>query len=111
MHCLKCGTEVRDPAVFCEACLKDMEKHPVPRETPVVIPTRPQSRERRKRPAKPEELLAQTRKWLRRTFFTCIILALLCAILTAILIFVGENRTRPIGQNYITSVSEAGSQP
>ena len=41
MHCLKCGTEIEAPQVFCDRCLVDMKNHPVSRETPVVIPKRP----------------------------------------------------------------------
>jgi len=36
MHCLKCGTEIEAPQVFCDRCLVDMKNHPVSRETPVV---------------------------------------------------------------------------
>lgn len=34
MHCLKCGTEIEAPQVFCDRCLVDMKNHPVSRETP-----------------------------------------------------------------------------
>ena len=40
MHCLKCGTEIESPQVFCSRCLEDMKNCPVSRETPVVIPKR-----------------------------------------------------------------------
>ena len=41
MHCLKCGTEIQPPNVFCQNCLAEMKQYPVARDTPVVIQPRP----------------------------------------------------------------------
>lgn len=110
MHCLKCGTEIQSPAVFCDRCLADMEKHPVSRETPAVIPPRPayNAAKRNRRPPKPEELLAQSRKQQRRLVWISGILTVLCLTLGALLFIVFENwRSQPvIGQNYIADVAE-----
>ena len=97
MHCLKCGTEIESPQVFCSRCLEEMKNCPVSRETPVVIPKRPAiDQERRgKRPAKPqkqEEVLAMMRKRQRRLLQACV------------------HSTAPtIGQNYVTNVTPSGS--
>ena len=93
MHCLKCGTEIEAPQVFCDRCLVDMKNHPVSRETPVVIPKRPAvDLERRgKRPVKPqkvEELLAVMRKRQRRFYLAFAWFCWLCCFfcpLTALL--------------------------
>ena len=52
MHCLKCGTEIQPPNVFCQNCLAEMKQYPVARDTPVVIQPRPaENPERRTRRA------------------------------------------------------------
>ena len=39
MNCMKCGRETRADAVFCEECLEHMDRHPVPPNTLVYVPT------------------------------------------------------------------------
>ena len=85
MHCLKCGTEIESPQVFCSRCLEDMKNCPVSRETPVVIPKRAaiEQERRGKRPGKPqkqEELLAMMRKRQRRLLQACVLLTGICLI-------------------------------
>ena len=116
MHCLKCGTEIESPQVFCSRCLEDMKNCPVSRETPVVIPKRAaiEQERRGKRPGKPqkrEELLAMMRKRQRRLLQACVLLTGICLILLALLIFLpGIHSTTPtIGQNYVTNVTPSGS--
>ena len=116
MHCLKCGTEIESPQVFCSRCLEDMKNCPVSRETPVVSPKRAaiEQERRGKRPGKPqkqEELLAMMRKRQRRLLQACVLLTGICLILLALLIFLpGIHSTTPtIGQNYVTNVTPSGS--
>ena len=113
MHCLKCGTEIEAPQVFCDRCLVDMKNHPVSRETPVVIPKRPAvDLERRgKRPVKPqkvEELLAVMRKRQRRLVQICVVLSCICLFLLALLLFLPSygSANPTIGQNYVTNVTQ-----
>ncbi len=40
-QCLKCGKETRASAVFCAACLEDMQRYPVKPGTVVHLPRRP----------------------------------------------------------------------
>ena len=39
MNCMKCGRETKEDAVFCEECLEHMNRHPVPPNTLVYVPT------------------------------------------------------------------------
>ena len=39
MNCMKCGRETGSDAVFCADCLDHMERHPVPPNTLVYVPT------------------------------------------------------------------------
>ena len=39
VNCMKCGCETKDDAVFCEECLDHMERHPVPPNTLVYVPS------------------------------------------------------------------------
>ena len=39
MNCMKCGRETEADAVFCEECLDHMERHPVPPNTLVYVPS------------------------------------------------------------------------
>ena len=109
MHCLKCGTEIQPPNVFCQNCLAEMKQYPVARDTPVVIQPRPaENPERRtRRPPKPEELLVQARRrqrWLARL---CIILTVVCILLACALVFFPQlYRPEPtIGRNYSTETT------
>lgn len=106
MHCLRCGTEVDAPEVFCEACRAHMKDDPVSRETPVMIQPRPEFTPMRKRPPKPEELLAQSERALDKTRRLCVTMFFLClclCVLLAIAVKFGS-RGPAIGQNYTTVV-------
>ena len=41
MYCMKCGKEVKENQVFCDACLVIMEKYPVKPGTHIQLPHRP----------------------------------------------------------------------
>lgn len=41
MSCLNCNKDTVGKAVFCESCLAEMEEHPIPKGTPIVIPVQP----------------------------------------------------------------------
>lgn len=40
MSCIRCGRLAEENQVFCNACLEDMQKHPVKPDTPVHLPDR-----------------------------------------------------------------------
>lgn len=115
MHCLKCGTEIESPDVFCPQCLTSMEDYPVSRETPVIIPPRPvyDPERRGKQPPKPEELLSQLLRRQRILARICAVLAVISVVLCGLLIYFGLGQSRPvIGQNYSTNLTtESGEIP
>ena len=39
VNCMKCGRETKEDAVFCEDCLDHMNRHPVPPNTLVYVPS------------------------------------------------------------------------
>ena len=40
MHCMKCGRDISDDQVFCNACLELMAQHPVKADVVVQLPQR-----------------------------------------------------------------------
>lgn len=40
MNCIRCSKETEENQVFCNECLKDMERHPVKPGTPIQLPNR-----------------------------------------------------------------------
>lgn len=41
MGCLNCNRDTVGKAVFCDACLQEMESFPIPQGTPVIIHAQP----------------------------------------------------------------------
>lgn len=113
MHCLRCGTEITAPAVFCKTCLEDSEQYPVSRETPVVLQPHPEYTPMRPRPVKPEELLAQANRRIKNSKKVIGGLVLLCLVLCVLVALAWELRHRgpAIGQNYTTAVTTAPTAP
>lgn len=107
MHCLRCGDDIEETAVFCPACLEVIRRDPVSRETHVVIQPRPAFTPMRTRPPKPEELLAQSQKRIEKLqriiALLCILVLTLCIILAFV---IGRERRPHIGQNYTTIVEQ-----
>lgn len=113
MNCLKCGTEITPPDVFCPDCQAEMEKYPVFRDATVFLPTH-ELRGPRKAytPSNPEEQLASLRRRIRHQRTALCISSILCAVLIVLLIFVGQalKRNYPIiGQNYQSNTTPAPS--
>ena len=109
MNCVKCGREIPDDQVFCEACLTEMENYPVKPGTAVHIPARlpeeqPKKTVKRKHIPTAEELLLKTRKKLRRTRILAVILLLICGLLSFLMgqAVLELDFQRILGQNYRT---------
>lgn len=104
MRCLKCGTEIEDTAAFCADCLQAAAKYPVSRETHIVIQPRPEYTPPRMRPAKAEELLAESAQKLRKSRRFSAVMVFICLILVVLLaLSVRYTKKKPvIGQNYTT---------
>ncbi len=115
MNCMKCGVELKDSGVFCEACLAEMEKYPVEPGILVSIPRRPvtitpKKKARSQRYMKPEEQirhLKRVRNWL------CVLLAAALVAFAAsaamVLYLLQEDDGPGIGQNYETIDSTDGT--
>ena len=91
MKCLRCARETADRQVFCNACLDDMERHPVRSDTPIYLPVRkagdtpkrPARRFRRERTA--EEIVLILRKRVRvLTALVVILVMMLAAAVTGV---------------------------
>ncbi len=110
MKCMRCGTEIAPDSVFCEACMAEMEKHPVKPGTPVTLPRRedhPTPKRSKRRTVKAEEqvhILHRVVNWL----LIMVIVLALALTATIYMIFTDSNQsssTRLPGQNYGTSSS------
>ena len=88
MHCVKCGRDVQDSAVFCNDCLEDGKKYPIKPGTAIHLPHRPTLMDkhtpRRKREPTTEEQNVLLRIRVRRLRNTVLLLSL-CLCLTVAL--------------------------
>ena len=104
MRCLKCGSNVEHPHVFCPSYIEKMNACPVSRETPVVILPRPKSEPVRPRTVKPEELLVLARRRQKVLSFFCILLLTLTLALGGLVFWLTTREDKPTGQNYTPNV-------
>lgn len=116
MYCLKCGKETRENQVFCEECLKDMEKCPVKPGTAIQLPQRtgkPQAKRPGHKPRSlpPEEEVARLRKLVRRLTAALVALALALCVVAAALAhtLLNQSDNSHVGRNY-TAIN-SGQQP
>ena len=114
-RCLKCGRSAGEDQVFCEACLKDMERYPVKPGTPVVLPVRP-AREAERRPEKrkvpPAVEIARLRRQRQSLWIAVAALAAALCLCVGLLLFRWLNpgtpeETLPPGRDYITDATPA----
>ena len=109
MFCMKCGVSVSESQVFCEDCLKDMERYPVKPNVQVTIPVRPavsasKKRGRRQRGSVQDEMVRTMRIKLRLAHTALIIVMLAFFALAAIMVKYLSEKPEQInpGQNYST---------
>lgn len=86
VKCTKCGRELQTEGVFCEKCLKDMERYPVKPGTVIQLPQRKPAASKkapRKKILSQEEQLAQQRRTIRflRLSLVCTLLLLTLAVI------------------------------
>lgn len=112
MNCMRCGVEITSGAVFCDACLADMETHPVKPGTPVNLPRREKQqpvKRSKKRVHKPDEVIGILRRWV--IWLMAIVLTLAIALSATIYLLVSQSnandRDAQPGQNYGTSARES----
>lgn len=112
MNCLKCGAETSFENVFCDSCLKEMEKYPVAPGTSVSIPvqtSRPVKKAVRKKTVSPEEQIAALKKKIRLLTVLLTAVSLLAVLLLYPAVkYLMEDHFLP-GQNYTSIVSKSSS--
>ena len=118
MNCVKCGREIGEDQVFCEACLEEMEHYPVKPGTAIHIPTRRDMGElkknnQKKRPIVPlSEQILRLKKKVLRLRIVVILLLLLCG---GLCLLIGRTAMeldiqRLLGQNYSTIQTEESTE-
>ncbi len=109
MNCMKCGTELKNPGVFCPDCLADMEKYPVKPNITVHLPRRPavtaaKKKTRRVRYVNPDDQIRHLRQ--QRNLLTVLLVVSLLAFAAVSYLTVqlmsGKDISFDIGQNYGT---------
>jgi NMD protein affecting ribosome stability and mRNA decay len=112
MNCMKCGISIGESQVFCEDCLKVMERYPVKSNVQVTIPVRPavstaKKRSRRNRISGQDEQLRILRTKLRLAHTALIIVLLAFFVLAGIMVkYLNDPQTQySPGQNYSTMPS------
>ena len=87
MQCMKCGQEIAEGSVFCDACLEVMEKYPVKPGTPVnITPRKPTERSQRKHTLSTEDLLAKQLRLNRRLKLLALALAAALAFIAVVML-------------------------
>lgn len=109
MYCLKCGSDVKLPNVFCDPCLEKMESAPVPSDAIVHIPERPVlavEKKTRKKKRTDAQRIHALRRW---SIFQSLVILALCAVicLLAYQTLLSQNNAAkpqqpPKGQNFST---------
>lgn len=118
MNCMKCGREIGEDRVFCDLCLKDMQKYPVKPGIAIQLPHRQESpvlrkaAPKRRQPSTPEEKIQRLKKRVRRLVFLWLLTLLLLAatIYPTIRFFRDLTAVLP-GQNYSTITDSSATQP
>lgn len=108
MYCMKCGKEIEEGHVFCDACLLTMSRRPVKADTAVQLPVRMPAPAKkpvpRKRQRTAEEQLQRLKgavKWMSLAL-TCMVLALVLTVSFLVHITAEQNTGQEIGKNYNT---------
>lgn len=109
MYCIKCGREVKEPQVFCDECLADMEKYPVKPTITVQIPVRPatppvKKKQKKQKYTKPEDQIRHLHTQVRWISLALVGTLLAFAMTAALLLRLLDQRDSGygIGQNYGT---------
>lgn len=108
MNCMKCGKEIHEPQVFCDACLASMNAYPVKPDAHVQIPVRPSAGGKaaaKKEPVTPEQQILHLRRQSKHLFIAllCSVLALALSVFLLFRISAPEPVPDNKGKNYSTS--------
>lgn len=116
MHCMKCGKQIKEDQVFCEACLEIMERFPVKPGTRVQLPSRPdptvKKPAQRKTPLSPKEQNLRLRKAMQWMAAVLAVSLLALAITVSLLVHTLQDRNAQgtIGRNYNTVSTDIGGK-
>lgn len=108
MYCMKCGKEIKENQVFCDACLVVMDKYPVKSGTHIQIPLRPVSTAgkpvSRRRSLTPEEQVQRLRRSVKHLAIAlvCSILVLCLTVTMLVRTIATYQESASIGKNYNT---------
>lgn len=113
MNCMKCGCEIPEDQVFCDACLEEMHRYPVNPNTPVVLPKRTSSPVTRKVPRKktvsPEAQIQILKHRIRLLSVLLVAISLLAGLLVYPAVrYMMDDHFLP-GQNYKSIVSKTSA--
>ncbi|MBO7251217.1 MAG: hypothetical protein J6V25_01190 [Oscillospiraceae bacterium] len=113
MQCMRCGKNALFDNVFCDSCLKEMNKYPVNPNTPVSLPKRSEYNAARKTVRKRSVPLEDQILLLKNRIRILSILLTVVSILAALLIYPAvkyllEDHFLP-GQNYTSIVSKTST--
>ena len=113
MECLKCGRETETRHNFCENCLTEMEKYPIPPDEKPSLPKRPAvhpPKKPSKRRLSPEEQNKILRKRVRTLTFSLIACVALLVVFGSFTVKYLLEDHFAIGQNYTAIVSTTAAE-
>ncbi len=113
MNCIKCGVEVKEPQVFCDQCLAEMEQYPVKSNITVTLPPQAKAsaskkKSRRQRYMNPEDQIRQLRSTLRILSLALAVVFVAFVLVAAMMLNLlneKEDKT-PSGQEYNSAANE-----
>ena len=114
VNCMKCGRETKVDAVFCDECLEHMDRHPVPPNTLVYVPSEKDRASAKKHSNLPPVVTAEDQ--VKRLTKKVHVLGLLLALFVGATVFFGLlsvdtlhelSVTKFIGKNYTSVTSSA----
>ena len=117
LQCLKCGEAVTEGNAFCDKCLAGMKDYPIPQDTALILPKRPDSGSRRygrRKKKSTEELLQDAHQRIKTLRVALIFEVVLILVLAIGCLFLLRRDDKPVvGQNYSTTSTAAstGSLP
>lgn len=112
MYCMKCGKEIKEPQVFCEACLAVMKSYPVKPDIRVQLPVRPaidpKAVARKDAPSTEVQLLRARRQ--NKRLFVALLCSVFALVLAVVLLFhmdAPESDSSNRGRNYSTAGADS----
>ena len=115
MNCVKCGRKLEQEQTFCDACMAEMRRYPVPMDAVVQLPSQksrqtPRKNASRRRTISDKAKIHRLRVWVRWLCAALLVLVALVVLLSCVTIRMARERGRPLsGQNYSTTATTAAT--